>query len=88
MCGEGELTADAATGQPHKARFTATGGLPAAFDKGKHTLRAWAFEQTFQSVPLPGGPDVTLPHTVKSIFQTERGQVIVEGTYALAPAKK
>jgi hypothetical protein len=86
LCGEGEIITDAA-GNPLKTSFTAF-GLPTNFDKNRRTLRSWSFEETFQTVPLPPNYSAILPQSLKSVFQTDQGRIVIESTYTLPPAKK
>jgi hypothetical protein len=86
-CGSGDMTFDLA-GTPLSATFTSS---KVPFELKDHTwlIKSWKFEETFQSVVIPEtSTTVILPLVLRSIYETDKGNIVIENTYALAPAKK
>ncbi len=87
-CGAGDMTFDAATGLPKFVAFAAT-GMSQELKHGGWILRGWRAEQTFQSLVPPGEANsITLPKTLKTTFETDKGNIVFESVYTLAPEKK
>ena len=86
-CGWGDVTLDSAA-VPQRATF-ASSKVPLQVKNGTWTVKSWAFEETFQTVAPPdGSTTMILPLALKSTFETDKGNVVIENSYALAPKKK
>jgi hypothetical protein len=85
-CGTGEITFDSA-GVPLKATFVSS-KVPLDVKNGAWIVKSWKSEETFQTVALPDtSTTLILPLYLKSTYETDKGNIVVENSYALARKK-
>ena len=84
-CGTVNVVFDSA-GMPLKATFTSA-NVP--MDVNTRKVVSWTFEESFQAVSLPDSSlPLILPRDLKSTYETDKGNIVIENDYALRRAKK
>ena len=84
-CGTVNVVFDSA-GMPLKATFTSA-NMPMNVNTRK--VVSWKFEESFQAVSPPESSlTIILPKNLKSTYETDKGNIMIENDYALRAAKE